>query len=183
MASTTELSQELCTCVWDGFNDGSELTVAQYETFYEHFYQNEAVDLSSVFTRRADYSLCTVAIVHFNSQTSHKESTRNWMARNFLNAVLPYKPDTVAADFNNLCSRVTQKGGDVRPRDNLLTLYLEEMLREKTQTPLSGRKSVVIASTIQARRDWLMLTGSQRSSAKELQVLTAGAYTCWIGGK
>ncbi|CAE7888867.1 unnamed protein product, partial [Symbiodinium sp. KB8] len=53
LASTTELSQELCTCVWDGFNDGSELTAAQYETFYEHFYQNEAVDLSSVFTRYA----------------------------------------------------------------------------------------------------------------------------------
>ena len=50
------------------------------------------------------------------------------MARDFLSAVLPYEPDAIAGDFNNLATRATCKGGDVRLRNSLFTLYLEEML-------------------------------------------------------
>ena len=114
LASTAELSQEQCTCAWGGFNDGADLTAAEYETFYD---QNAAVKLGPIFTKRADYK----------SQMSHKESTRSIMTRDLLNAELPYKPHAIAGNFNNLCSRMTCQGGDVHPR-NSLTLYQEEML-------------------------------------------------------
>ncbi|OLP85857.1 hypothetical protein AK812_SmicGene33104 [Symbiodinium microadriaticum] len=138
LASTAELSQEQCTCAWGGFNDGADLTAAEYETFYD---QNAAVELGPIFTKCADYK----------SQMSHKESTRSIMTRDLLNAELPYKPHAIAGNVNNLCSKMTCQGGDVHPRTSL-TLYLEEMLHAVIKMPQISLKSASIKDmTVEAQ--------------------------------
>ncbi|CAE7312460.1 unnamed protein product [Symbiodinium sp. KB8] len=126
--TTSDLDPTPVLAQWNGIAPGEEVSPADLETYAETFYQEAPSDLSEIWCTKGPFKVITVALVHFNSLMTHKESRRLELVKAFLAEVLPFKPDIITGDLNNLASRLKYTGGDVHPRNGLFTLYLEKML-------------------------------------------------------
>ncbi|CAE7598746.1 unnamed protein product [Symbiodinium sp. CCMP2592] len=128
-------------CEWNGHVEGDEPPEEDFETYAEIFSQEASNDLDEMWCTKGPYKVITIAIVHFNSFMTHKEEQRRELVNAFLNEILPFKPDVIAGDLNNIASRLTLKGGDVHPRNSLFSLYLEKKLAAFNR--IAGRHSQV----------------------------------------
>ncbi|CAE7227118.1 RE2 [Symbiodinium microadriaticum] len=124
----SELNPVPVLAQWNGITSGDELSPAEFEAYAENFYQEAPSDLSEIWCTKGPFKVVTIALVHFNSLMTHKESRRLELVKAFLDEVLPFKPDIIAGDLNNLASRLKYTSGDVHPRNGLFSLYLEKML-------------------------------------------------------
>ena len=59
---------------WNGLLKGDEYSAVEHEPYSENFYQEAPITLDEIFTTRDDYKLYTVALVHFNSHLTHKDT-------------------------------------------------------------------------------------------------------------
>lgn len=126
--TTSDLDPTPVLAQWNGIAPGEEPSPAELEAYAETFYREAPSDLSEIWCTKGPFKVVTVALVHFNSLMTHKETRRLELVKAFLDEVLPFKPDIVTGDLNNLASRLKYTGGDVHPRNSLFTLYLEKML-------------------------------------------------------
>ena len=106
LTTAAELDENPRLLCWNGFLENRE-------AHFENFYEKVAISLDSAFISRGDYSVYTVGFTLTHTLHIRIQRVSQWRREE----VLPYKPDMIAGDLNNLATRAMDKRRDVHPRN------------------------------------------------------------------